>query len=390
MAWRLRPIDLRGASLGELRNVRNRRLSFALNRGPTVGGEIDPRNPLAAYVRLDDKTVVRAYEDSISKLVPQFVGPVVSHSKIYQGDERSLGFVAAGPQWRLGKRLIGKSQQGYSDGTALAPKDRATLIYNVLAAVNADRDTGVRQGASSASSSTYLSVQQFKHALAAIQDLAATLDGPDWEVAPVEPYTDASGLVLGLLNVQPAIGQRRADVVFEFGTGRRNVEAWSELGDADALCNSAWSLPSGFPQNSSEAPINQQNAGSIADRGLYEDVISGDVQTAALRSLLAGAHAQVRGVPKLAYTVQPVKDLDPYAAPVDKRRVPRFLVDYAIGDTVRFRAVERVETRDSAGKVTGYQEVKSVDGWVRVFKVDLALDDQGAATATLTLMEDLG
>jgi hypothetical protein len=120
---------------------------------------------------------------------------------------------------------------------------------------------------------------------------------------------------------------------------------------------------------------------------LYEAVIPGELQSDDLRLKLVQENVRVRKVPKRIIAFTPVAE-DP-SAPIETRRVPRPFADYNVGDVVHFRAIERfpVPTR---GTVIGYTETPTVDLLVRVFAIQIDLDDAGVAQTAVALQDDSG
>jgi len=191
---------------------------------------------------------------------------------------------------------------------------------------------------------------------------------------------------IGALDVAPAFGTTRTDVVWAFGTAPHNVAEWHDVGDSSSLANFAISLPPGFPDNATAAPIASSDASAIADRGLYETVVAADLQTDSLRTTLVQEHVRVRKVPKRVIAFTPIAESA--SAPVEERRVPRLFSDYIVGDVVTFRAIERVSVTDTSGTVIASQEVPTVDLLMRVFVAQIDLDEAGVATTSLALQVD--
>lgn len=226
-------------------------------------------------------------------------------------------------------------------------------------------------------------------ASSAFAELSTGLDGVDWEVRAVEPLVDAYGTQLGVLIAKAFLGALKPHVVFEFGTGKKNVKTFSVVTDAGASANDITHLPSGFPDNATQLPVELTDVDSIVARGLREDVLTEDVLTDALRTQLVQDHIAVRKVPRRTITFTPVDDPDPFGTALEERRVPRPFVDYDVGDIVTFRAVELLEVNDpTTGLVSGYTEVKTVDAFFRIFTLDIDIGDDGAESVTLTFVEE--
>lgn len=394
--WTLVLTDRAGNSLGELRNASGRSLRFPLNRTPTLTFTVRADHPFAASFTDLDKVLVKAYDDSTGTKTLRFYGPVVGRDKTRNAQDGVIPISAAGVQWRLDRRLIGQNINGATFGTtSLSTLDRGEIMGRTIDALNAGEstniwtiagDTGIRRGTITASSSTYVTDQRYTTAGTFLAGLSATLDGPDWQIRPTEPVTDAQGVQIGLLDVSAAIGTSQPNVAFKFGGNDGNVAEWKDTGDATGLCNRAVNLPSGWPDTATQAVQTWQDAPSIADRGLYEAVIPGELQSDDLRLKLIQENVRVRKVPKRVIAFTPVAEDS--SAPIEQRRVPRPFADYNVGDVVRFRATERYPVTDVLGTVIDYLQSPTVDVLVRVFAIQIDLDDNGVASTTVALQDD--
>lgn len=396
MAFSLILRNLAGANIAEVRNASQRSYRWPLDRTPTGAFQIDATHPLATRMLDVDKNVLALYDDSTGSRVLRMQGPVIGYEKTRNAQGGTIAVTFAGVQWRLDHRLIGKNATGATFGTtSLSLLDRGEIMGRIIDALNAGEasniftdlgDTGIRRGTITASSATYVKDWRYKPAGEALAELAGTLDGPDWQIRPVEPVTDAYGVQLGALDVSSLIGGTQSNVAFEFGTGRHNVADWKDIGDASTLCNDATSLPSGFPDNATEIVRTWTDATSITERLRHEAVVPGDVITQDLRDKLIQDAVAIRKVPRRIISFTPVAE-DSSAA-IEERRVPRLFADYGIGDTVRFRAVERFPVFDTDGTVIDTLEVPTVDLLMRVYAAQVDLDDGGVATTGLTLVSE--
>jgi hypothetical protein len=384
-----------GVPLGELRNVHDRNVRIPWLAQPTVTGRIDCNHPLASLILAGDLTIISGYDLTV-QAAPLFQGPIVGYQKTRNTQGGTIQFTAAGAGWLLSHRLIGESNAGATFGTtSIAPLDRGELIGRIVDALNTGDatniftqagNTAIRRGTITTSSSTYISDWRYKNAWEAITDLSSTLDGPDIRVRPVEPFTDATGVVLGLMDVAPALGVLQPNAVFAFGTPPHNVAEWNDVGDSSTLANWAVNLPSGFPDNATAQPVTWNDATSIATRGLHEALVAADLVTDNLRQTLVQEHVRVRASPRRVISFTPTSE--DQAAGISQRRGQRLFVDFNVGDVIPFRAVERFDVTDTTGTVIGQSEVATVDLLMRVFAAELAIDDQGTATPTVTLIAD--
>lgn len=401
MGWLLVATDRAGTSLGEVRQAEGRGFRKSLNRGRSLRGTIRATNSLAGNITAGDTTLIKAYDDRSGVKLLRHNGPVSGSNKSV--DERGAGKIAwtsADPSWRLLTRLIGKSLTGASFGTAVALVDRGAVMQQIINALNrgdagpiytAKDDTGIRAPNSgiTVSGQNYFGPWRWYPAASAFAQLASGIDSPDWELMPTEPTPDADGVQIASLRVAPSIGQIRQDAVFEFGAGRKNVKSFEIVSDPGIVANDVAHLPSGFPDNATQAVIEQTDAASIALRGLHEDALTEEVLTDALRTALVQDHLAIRRQPRRTIQFTLVRDVQPYDMPLADRRVPRPFADYDVGDVVPFRATELVEVYDAAnGKVAGYVESKTVDAYFRVFTMDIAINDDDSEDVTLTFVEE--
>jgi hypothetical protein len=408
--WTFVATDLAGNRYGELRQATERHLRFPLDRLPTFTFTIDVDNPAAPWVAATHQTLIQGYDDESGTKVLRYQGPIVGYKKRRDGSGGQLEVSSAGIGWRLQRRLIGMTGLvAVADGatmgsSALALVDRGEIAGRIIDALNAGdaggsagvycqgNDTGIRRGTITNSASDYV-LWRYKKAMDAILELSAPLDGFDWEIAPVPPTPDSTGVQLGALNISPLIGTPKLNAAWEFGTGRRNVESWEDLVTAEAIMNAGSHLPADYPANNevvswvdtASFPGAFVPLARYGGAPLYEDIVSGDVTSSALRLKLVQEHIALRKVPQRVIAVNPIA-LDS-SNPVE-RRLPIPFVDFIVGDFMPFRAVETYRVRDSAGTVVSTQEAKTVDALMRLYALDLTIDDAGQAAPGLTLVQE--
>jgi hypothetical protein len=390
--WRIVLCDHDGTNLGELTQATDRKITFPLNRPPTVGFTAKVDDPLAQYLTRDDLTLVKVYLDvpnSAAGPVLMFCGPIISHDKARTAGGGTIAVLASGPAWRLAKRVIGTN----ITGCTLTPDVGAgtgDLVRQIIGTLNTGAgdpywctrgDTNIRvpAGPIAAGNPYTVGPWYYRPVLEAINEMSGVLDGFDWRVDPTEPTADGLGIQLGTLAVADAFGINRPDAVFEFGAGRANVAEYHELGDATTLATWVWNLPPGFPGAATQ-PVVESNSDSTG-RGLYEELVTCDLTVNEMRQALADEQVALRQTPRITYRIIPTPDLGDGS-------VPRYPMDFDIGDILPFRVTETFPAVDSATRaVTGYTEIKTVDGWFRVYQVELDVDDNGIATPLLTILE---
>lgn len=347
-----------GTAIGEIVNASERELVLLLNRLPTATFQVRLSNPMSARL-LNANVLLKVYQQRVLR----FIGPVVSVEEAASGEGGTLKVNAAGAFWRLTKRLIGKNGAGYSQGSAGSQVDRGQIAASILAAVNAEGDTGIRLGIVTPSAPGYVSAWRFMSAADAISQLSATLDGYDFEVAPTEPTSDASGLQIGMLIVAPFIGQQRPEAIFEYGVGKRNVASYTRPVTLDGLLNLGWNLPEGFPDSGTivTSPVGgQPDATSLAQWGRMEALVTGDVTVDAMRQKLVDEHVRIRKNPRQVIAFEPAVN------------APRLGTDYMVGDVVTARAVANGSAR--------------FNGLFRVYGVTVSINEEATVTYKLELI----
>lgn len=360
--WHFIVTDLDGVQVGEIA-ARQRKVRHAFNaRAKTASCSLRLDDPLVDFI-LDGRALLKAYEGDTLR----FVGPLATYEETSDGTGGSVALTFADPWTILIARLLGKTTTGYADGSAGSLKDKTLLVTNLLAAANAEGYTGIEIGDTVDTGSTsFVAFPPYKIAADAIAEVVNALDGPDIEVVPHEP-TDVGGgdIQIATLDVKSAIGGSRPNAAWEYGTGKRNVASYSRRGDLTLLLNRGFALPPS--SDAAGVVVTDDDATSIADYGLREGLVSTDVDVAQLRQALVDEHVRIRKNPRVIVTFQPVK--------VDSTtlgRVPEYGVDFALGDTVPFRAVSE------AGVVR-------VNAFLRVYAVDWTIDDNGASLPSFTL-----
>lgn len=372
--WRFVLATLGGVNLGELRQASNRHVDL-VHRGLDAGSFTVPLNhPLADVLSTGDALVKAYLETSAGTKSLKVCGPVITVEE--NGDDQGNGTLAVtfgSVYWRMAFRLIGKSTSGYSDGTALAQKDIASMAGALItrvqlaegANVDAGGDAGIRIGSITPVRNGWIGPWYYKPVNEAISEMANVLDGFDFDVLPTEPTPDSTGLQLGTFIAAPFLGEARPNVIFEYGCGKKNVSSYRKQLSNEGLLNYGYQLPGGFPENATETVLSAFNAASIAARGRYEGVVPGDLVVPELRQQLVQEHVDIRKRPREVFTFTPTVS-DGY----------EIGVDYNIGDIVGARV---------KSTVPGSEEIR-FNGSVRCYAASFDIDDVGAAQPALTLI----
>lgn len=358
--------DLSGEPIGEIPNAYDRKISYRVNRAATASFRTRLDDPLADQL-LEGKMLVKLYEDDELRLVADIVGSTEKGEDQDQRIDVAVGDPAA---LRFAKRLVGKSTAGmrYTSAT-----DRGQMVKDGLDTINAERDTGVRVGTITPSASNTGGPWFYKPLADLIAELSAPLDGFDWQLNPVEPEIDnlypGAVPVIATLDISPSLGIDRPEAIFEYGYGCHNVKSYERTVSKQGVATAGYSLPPGTADTIVGAVQSWSDAAAIAEWGLYEAVIpTGDLGVDELRLKLVQEHIRVRGRPQQLIKFTPVRE------DTDGPSVPKFRVDYDLGDRVPFRAV-----------VNGKPRINVV---ARVYGVDIELDNEGAETVTPILVQE--
>jgi hypothetical protein len=349
--WQFILTDLLGNVHGEVTNASARKVTLPHLRVPAASFTVPIENDLAPTV-LDTDCLLKAYR--IDPVTAQkdlaFHGPVVSAEENSEATAKTVAVVAAGPFWRLSKRLIpaSKLKTGVSFGAAGALQDLGTIAQTVLSDVNGAHFTGIDLGTSAASTSAWVGKWYLKNAAEAIAELASGLNSFEHRIRPTEPAAYANPQNwprIGLFDVAPIVGVSQPDAIFEYGTGQANVETYKRAVSRDGLLTDALISVSGWPDsvekvNTTVPPatpvmadkyhlIEVIDATQVNARGLFEEVVSdAGILDDTLRQNVAQFHVDIRKNPRQLITFKPV---------VNARPAP--FVHYNVGDTVRARAV---------------------------------------------------
>jgi hypothetical protein len=352
VAWQFILSDLLGNTHGEVTDASERKVGLPHLRVPSASFKVPIYHYLAPYL-LDTDCLLRCYrvDDVTGQRDLAFHGPVVSaeESAEESNASQSIAVTAAGPYWRLAKRLIPSSKlaTGIQYGGEGAELDLGAIARTVLFDVNAAHFTGIDLGSHTNSISGWVGPWYLKNASEAIAELAAGLNSFEFRVSP----TEATGYAnpqnwprIGLLDTAPILGTLKPDAIFEYGTGRANVASYKRQVGREGLLTQAMCSVSGWPDSiekydSDPGPgITLSNKYSMVEvgdttainaRGLFEEVVNdAGILDDGLRTNLAQFHVDVRKNPRQIITFKPRTGAS-----------PRPFVDYNVGDSVRARAV---------------------------------------------------
>lgn len=351
MSWKFALATLDGKSVGEP-TAYGRRVSLGISRVNTFGFRIKGTDQCCEALAAGS-SMIKVY-DSAGGLITY--GPVIGDDEEGSaGKGVSVQVAGADLAWRFGKRYVAKDLTGV--GTSYNT-DSGSIAHAGLTEINTEDATGVLVGNKDAfvsRSVTYL----WKRYLDELSELGAIEGSYEWGLRYVDGgAATAPDVYLDLLS---RLGQDRTSTVFlEYGTGRRNCSAYQRARTIDQLATDVWVLGGG-----GTTIVAASNAAARAGYGRHEDVINyGDIASAALLDALAAAHVAIRRKPRQIWS------LTPFA-----KKAPKYGVDYVVGDLVSARIVARGRTL--------------LSGTVRIWGVDIEIDELGNERPTLKLTSDL-
>ncbi len=387
MAWSFVVTDLNGLVHGELLRASQRKVALQHLRVPSASCVIQLEDPLANTIATTD-CLLKAYRTDPNTALKTlaFHGPVVSTEENGSDLSHTLAVTAAGPFWRLAKRIIpgSKLKSGLQYGSAAGLVTLGQVAHNIITDVNGENYTGIGLGTQTATTTGWVGKWWLKNAAEGIAELSAGLNTFEFVVDPVEPA--ASGGVggwpkIGSFRTAQTIGQSRPDAVFEYGTTRANVSSYQRSFSRDGMLTNAIISVQGWPESierdaagAEKYALLQRTGGTtivaptaptsaeITARGLFEEVVDdAGVLDPGLRSQIADYHVLIRKQPRQVITFNPA---------VNARPSP--YVDYVVGDTVRARAVVAGTLR--------------FDALFRIWGVTFDIDENGNESVSLELV----
>jgi hypothetical protein len=372
-AWKFILTDLQGNVHGEVRQASSRNVTLPHLRIPSASFTMPLWDSLATTV-MDTDCLLKCYRDDALA----FHGPVITAEEQGSVGSQTVQVTAAGPYWRLTKRLIpaSKTSGGFAQGSASSLIDLGTIARTILTDVNGEQFTGIDLGTHAASTSGWIGRWLLKNAAEGIAELAAGLSSFEFRVRPTEgavyPNPGQNWQRIGLFDVAPLLGQSRPDAVFEYGTSRANVESYTRTKTRDGILTSAFVSVSGWPDtverdasgNVLYSPVQRRpDSAALSNRGLYEEVINdAGVLDNAFREKIGDFHVNLRKNPRERILFKPAINAKPSP-----------LVDYEPGDTVRARAVVRGSLR--------------FDALFRIWGITFDVDENGNENVELELVQ---
>lgn len=383
--WTFELLDYAGVPIGEIQNASARKFTDPLNAPKLSSMQIKLDNELAPEV-LELARILRVRRGTVNVgMLPLQAGEEV----VAEGDA-TLPVTAVDPLGDiLLDRMIGKGVDakgkgvGYAQGTALLPVVRGQIAKAIIDVTNAaDGFTGVATSNAwiTDTATGYVGPWYFKPITEAVLEMSATLDGYDFELAPVDPVDIGFGAAnpkIVEFKTYPIKGGSKPDVIFEYGTGKNNMRGYRRPRTVADLLNRAYSLPQGFPDAAAQlTPPDSAGNGdtyqtvvandidasaSIAKWKLREAVVSGDLTVDAFRKTLCNEHVRIRRNPREQITFDLAMNIE-----------YQYGTDYVVGDIIEARA-----------KVAG---VVRFDAFFRIYQAEFNIDDNGNELVSLTVI----
>lgn len=357
--WRLELTNLNYVPMGEILNAAERKVTIALNKLDTCAFRMRMDNPLAELIATT-AGFVKAWRNGV--LV--FYGPVITAEENGQSGSATLSVNCQSGGWlMLNKRYANQSVT--PDAGKRVDIDRAIIVKNEMAATNTNQgETGVSTTAMaiSAAETVNYTIPGYTPMVDLLRTMHTGDNTFDWRMVPMDNWDN--GVVTSLkhtaFTAAPVLGQTRPEAIWEFGTGRANLQSYRNFVSRETQISEALSLIS-------STKVDTSFVSTGLNWGVMQDIVSNneisdESQAAALRS----AHLNVRMNPRRITTWQP--HIDPSGL-----RMPEYGIDYVVGDIVHGRGV--------------VDNIVRFDGLFRCWAVDFAIDDNGFERANLILQE---
>lgn len=382
MAWSFVIVNSAGVPKAEVLNATERNVSLSMGRPSTASFTIRPDNPVLSRV-FNGNDQFGGYDEPGLQVwadFPQegsrklmFSGPIISSELANQDDGSGMSIKcnAADAAWRLTKRLAGKAIKG----TTYTELDKGETAKHIIEA--AGSGTGIDFALlewKSESKGTYVA-GPYKPVLSCINDLANGFDGFDWRIVP---WDDKS--TIGQWKSAPVFGTLRGNTVFEYGWGKKNIRKLTYLKDMANVANRVFHLPDDLEAVGAEV-ITKENKTSQNQSRVYETVADASgIVDKTLRENWAQENVDVRSYPRRVLAMTLDTD-DGDEQPQHGGRVPTmgsdfYEGDFWLGDQVRARGV--------------FQGTTLFNGIVRIYQINVSLNDAGRATITPILVDDAG
>lgn len=377
--WHYVLTDMEGTRIGEILNATERKYRANLSAYSTASFQVRKDNPVLPYLfNQEEDYLLQVWQDDTLRMF----GPIITSNYVMaEGSPVSIAVSAADPAQRMVNRYWFEGATGVTPSTT--PKanvaDRLVEYQNNRTGTGAT-SLGIKSGNTGdlifGGSGTYKAetgISLYTH----FQNLAQGFDGFDWYIEPNYPPTPiGSNLhmpIIGLIRYANVIGENKPLVTFEHGVGKRNMRALNYLSDQTTRGNLIINISELGTEVTAANPnpyitVADESATGWRRFGLYDQIaeLSG-VNNVAMRTKYAEESLAVRKNKRQVLSM--TSDIDDHTG-----RVPVFGVDYGLGDTVTANAV--------------VEGAKLFSGLVRVYAVEVSLNDAGTATYTPILVQE--
>lgn len=325
--WKWLLANAEGSPIAQVSNSPSRKLTARRSDRHTadvaLAYEDDEYADLIGLLQRGDTPQLHVYRAGFS--TPRFAGELVGMAEQVGQDGESEIVATFGCPFA---RMLGDGDSSgrFTAGTVeFAGTDQGLILWSLVHAANGIADTKIKQGVIDLTKARDR-VYESKNIGEAFLQMAAVLDGPDFELAPIDPVTN--GGKLAELNVMARQGTDRAGAVFGYGTfgyGASTVANVRELGRE-------WHPPTNIVRvlNADGLEGSATDPDSIARFGAWEQVVS-EPDVVEQSTLAEKALDLIRPTWTRVVTFTPEA-----AAP----NCPQPWDDYWLGDTVRLYADE--------------------------------------------------
>lgn len=376
-----------GTPVGEVRNATDRQVSITFNKPSTASFTIRGDNPLVEALFGEDDCSLRVYQGTTLR----FHGLVLSAEMSNEdGKFPTVKVTCVDPSWIWSKRIVGQQLtspiegklRGYVGKTRSG--DKGTVAKEIIEEACEPNTYGARDdhvkisGTYKSESTGTYTAGPFKTALSCINDLAHGTDGFDWIIKPIELNISGDDYQIGEYFAYPVLGEERANTIFEYGAGSvGNVRTMSYVRDMSTVVNRAFHLPEELTTEAEEPPVSPliiqtygQGSASASRRYYLEEVTDATgLVDEGLRKAWVEAVVDVRENPRQVLSM--TCDYDDGTG-----RVPVYGTDFSVGDIVT--------ARGRVGELTLF------NGKVRIYQVNVSVNDNGTATVTPILVSEEG
>lgn len=340
--WQVLLTDLNGSLHGELVGVKDLKVYQPLMRVPTCTFTVPIWNPYINTL-MDNDCLIKAYRtDPVTggKSLA-FHGPVVSGDENGSAEAQSVAVTAAGPLWRLSKRIIPGSDAPLGLKYPVTGElSLGEIAHWIVTTCNGGGMTGIKTNDLAPGLPTgVLAAGTLKNAGEALAEIASGLNTFEFDMVPIEPEATGSFPYIAAMNVYGVVGYNsRPDAIFEYGTSKANVASYQRIVSREGMLTKGYIVSDNWQEPNTPNGLLTTTADNVGSRGLFEDVVpEGGLRDNTLRTYILNEHIAVRKNPR---------EIINFTCATGARPSPG--IDFQLGDFVRCRAVQRGSVRFDA------------------------------------------